>query len=76
MEAYASLQVLKKRAKGDLNKQRRIKNLAKNKEFVELVQIAAEADIPGTDWEREAKASQEREQELRRRLERGGTARR
>ena len=49
MEAHAPLQVLKKRAKGDLNKQRRIKNLAKNKEFVELVQIAAGADIPGTD---------------------------
>ena len=47
MEAYAPLQVLKKRAKGDLNKQRRIKNLAKNKEFVERHEAGGVTHVPG-----------------------------
>ena len=36
---YKPIQELKKRAKGDENKQRRIANLLKHKEFVELFQL-------------------------------------
>ena len=43
MEDCALLQELKKRAKGDENKQRRIKTLLKNKEFIEFYQIARAA---------------------------------
>ena len=43
MEAYAPLQELKKRAKGDTNKQRRIKNLLAHQEFVEYFEIVRDA---------------------------------
>ena len=41
---YKPIQELKKRAKGDENKQRRIANLLKHKEFVELFQLIVEID--------------------------------
>ena len=41
---YKPIQELKKRAKGDENKQRRIANLLKHKEFVELFQLIVEMD--------------------------------
>ena len=43
-ERYKPIQELKKRAKGDENKQRRIANLLKHKEFVELFQLIVEID--------------------------------
>ena len=43
-ERYKPIQELKKRAKGDENKQRRIANLLKHKEFVELFQLIVEMD--------------------------------
>ena len=43
-ERYKPIQELKKRAKGDENKQRRITNLLKHKEFVELFQLIVEID--------------------------------
>ena len=43
MEAHESIVELKKRARGDENKQRRIKTLLKNKEFIEYFEIARAA---------------------------------
>ena len=43
-EKYKPIQALKERAKGDENKQRRIANLIKHKEFVELFQLIVEID--------------------------------
>ena len=43
-EKYKPIQALKERAKGDENKQRRIANLLRHKEFVELFQLIVEID--------------------------------
>ena len=43
MDTHASILELKKRAKGDTNKQRRIKNLLAHQEFVEYFEIVRDA---------------------------------
>ena len=43
MDTHASILELKKRAKGDANKQRRIKNLLAHQEFVEYFEIVRDA---------------------------------
>ena len=43
MDTHASILELKKRAKGDPNKQRRIKNLLAHQEFVEYLDIVRDA---------------------------------
>ena len=43
METHKSILELKKRARGDENKQRRVKTLLKNKEFIEYFEIARAA---------------------------------